>query len=214
MAIKLPRLPSGVPLVDPKTGAATAAFQHWWDLVCNEVESHITTLEVEALAAELSAATATAQTAADTANAAAATANTAAADAQDATDSNARFLKISNSNVTGLTITATDAGASVTVTFSAHTRHYADGTSVAVSGGSITGLSYSTHYWYYYDQASLAGGAVTYQATTTPPDSLTTAASGSHPDRHTVGDSATPAALAGPIAGFSVEPPTISGLWN
>jgi hypothetical protein len=206
MAIRLPRLPMGVPIIDPKTGIATAAYAVWWDQVLTEVESHITTLEVEALAASLAAATAAAAASATAANAAAATANTAATTAQAATDSNARFLSISNSNCSGITVTASDAGASATITISAHTRNYADGTSVAVTGGSVTGLAYSTQYYIYYDQASLAGGAVAYAATTVGPDAFTTDATGAHPDRHYVASAVTPAALGAPNTGAGAIP--------
>ncbi len=165
------------------------------------IETRVSDLEFEEAIAAAEAATTAAQAAADAAQTAADGADTAAAAAQDATDANARFLSISNSNVTGCTITATDAGANATVTISAHTRNYADGTSVAVTGGSVTGLAYSTQFFIYYDQTSLAGGAVTYAAVTSGPDAQPTAAGGSAPDRHYVGSVVTPAAAGGPILG-------------
>jgi hypothetical protein len=107
--------------------------------------------------------------------------------------------------VTGATITATDAGADVTITISAHTRHYPqpDGSTVdvAVSGGSLTGRAYSTTYYIYYDDPSRAGGAVTYQSTTSE---ATAAQIG---DRHTVGGVTTPAALGAPKTGGYTRPP-------
>lgn len=176
---------------------------------CDAIESHVSNLELQA--------------AIDTVNGLIDDTNDALASVSDATDAsaaatvaNARWLNIRNSNVTGLTITATDAGASVTVTFSAHQRNYTDGTSVAVSGGSITGLPYSTDEYFFYDQASLAGGAVVYQSTTNGPNSLTTDASGPFPDRHLLGSLTTPAALGGPVDGGTVIPPidtSIHGVW-
>jgi hypothetical protein len=207
MALKLPFLPSGVPIVDPKTGIPTLAFLKWWTDFKTAIESHVTALEFDAAIAAAAAATAAAA-------AAATAANTAATNAATATAADARFLSISNSNVTGCTISATDAGASATITISAHTRNYADGTSVAVAGGSVTGLAYSSHYYLFYDQASLAGGAVAYQATTVGTDALTTASTGAHPNRHLVGDTPTPAALGAAIPGDTVAPPTITGIWN
>lgn len=125
----------------------------------------------------------------------------AATSAQAATDANARFLKISSSTTTGLVITASDSGTDVTVNFSAHTRNYADGTSVAVNSGAITGLAYTTQYFFAYDQASLAGGVVTYEEYLSGPDAQTTAAGGAAPDRHYVGSVVTPAAAGGPTTG-------------
>lgn len=157
---------------------------------------------LEAAAAAQAAATA-ANAAAATAQAAATTANSAATAAATATAADARFLSISNSTTTGLTISATDAGADATITMSAHVRHYADGTTANVNGGTVTALAYSTQYFLYYDQASLAGGAVTYASTISGPTAQTTAASGAHPNRHYVGSVVTPAALgaASPGAG-------------
>lgn len=158
------------------------------------------------------AAAAAANAAAIAANAAAASANAAAATAQDTADEVAAVSELANSYVSGITITATDAGTDVTVTMSAHTRHYPqpDGSvsNVAVNGGSITALAYSTNYYIYYDQASRAGGAVTYQATT----SDTTAAQIG--DRHTVGFVSTPAAAGPPSGGTGTKPPGSGTLGN
>lgn len=206
MPLKLDRLKGNIPIGQVRDASGKVigtvypdqAYIRWDTDRCDRIEAETGSLEAAALA---QAAAATANAAAATAITAAATANTAADDAQAATDENARFLKISNSNTTGLTITATDAGANVTVSFSAHVRHYADGTSVSVSAGSITALAYSTQYFFAYDQASLAGGAVTYNAYTSGPTAQPTAAGGTAPDRHFVGSVVTPAALGAPIAG-------------
>lgn len=214
MAAKLPRLQIGNPIgyvkgdkvyIDP-------VFQRFIQTLLETLESRLGAVEL----AELNDAITAANDAADSAQAAADTANTAATDAQTATDANARWLKIRNSNVTGLTINAADAGTDVTVTFSAHQRNYTDGSSVAVAGGSITGLPYSTDEYFFYDQASLLGGAVTYQATTNAPDSLTTDATGAFPDRHFLGSMTTPAAGPGTTPGGIVIPPvdtSVHGVW-
>jgi hypothetical protein len=143
--------------------------------------------EIQAALAALDAATAAAQAAADNANAAA-TATTNA-------------TSLANSYVSGLTLTATDAGSSATITISAHTRVYGDGASVSVSGGSLTGLAYDTTYYIYYDQPSRAGGSVTYQSTTDPTLAAQTG------DRHVVGSTNTPLAAGAPIDGNPVLPP-------
>lgn len=192
MALKLPRLERLVALVD-KTGLPTRAFHQWWAAFAKAIEDAFNQL------ADTVALIAAAQAAADAANAAAASANAAA-------DSAAAQSALGNSGVTGATITGSDAGASATVTISAHTRVYGDGTSVAVTGGSVTGLAYSTLYYIYYDQASRLGGAVTYQATT----SDTTAAQTG--DRHLVGSVTTPAALAADTGGDYVGAPGLGSI--
>jgi hypothetical protein len=145
------------------------------------------------------------QAATAAANAAAAAADAAAVAAQTTADDITSANALGNSYVTGATITATDAGADVTITISAHTRHYPqpDGTTVdvAVSGGSLTARAYSTTYYIYYDDASRAGGAVAYQSTTSE---ATAAQIG---DRHTVGGVTTPAALGAAKTGGYTRPP-------
>jgi hypothetical protein len=194
MALKLPRLPQNQQLIDAN-GFPTTVFVLWWQSVVKQVETSINgiALALEAAGIALAAADA-AQTAADSADA-------AAVAAQDAADGVNAASSLANSYVTGLTITATDAGANVTITISAHTRVYGDGTSVAVTGGSLTGQPYSTLIYVYYDQASRAGGAVTYVATTNLDDVAQLG------DRHSVASVTTPAAAAPPNDGGGVRPP-------
>lgn len=194
LTFRMDRLDRDVAIVDGE-GKPTFQFQRKWQDTVEALVDAITLLADAVTAVE------DAQTAADAANAAAAAADAAAVAAQTAADTVTADSALANSYVTGLTLTATDAGASVTLTISAHTRVYGDGTSVAVSGGSVTGLAYSTDYRIYYDQASRAGGAVTYAATT----SITTAAQTG--DRHSVGAVPTPAAAAPPETGTPVFPP-------
>lgn len=196
MAFQLPRLPRTVQLVDGN-GYPTQAFQIWWKSFAAGIES-----EVGALAAADAA-----NAAAAAANAAAATANAAATTAQTTADAITTEANLVNSYVTGLTLGATDAGASASISISAHTRVYGDGTSVSVNSGNLTGLSYSTAYYIYYDQASRAGGAVTYASTTTAATSAQTG------DRHFVGVITTPAAAAGPTSGYGVSPPGIGDVY-
>ncbi len=127
---------------------------------------------------------------------------TAAGTANAAAESVTVSSALANSTVTGLTISAADAGSDVTITISAHTRVYGDGTTAAISGGTITGRPYSTNLWIFYDAPKGTTGAVTYQAATTVQGN----ASG-NPNRHFVGAVTTPAALGAPIDGFPVLPP-------
>lgn len=206
MVDQLPPLQIGSPIGYVKGDKVyiDTVFQRFIQTLLKVLASRLTAVELAVLQAQLEASIAVVETATEAAQTAADNANTAATVAQTATEDNARFLAISNSNVTGCTITATDAGASATIAISSHTRNYADGTSVAVTGtgGSpLTGLAYSTQYFIYYDQSSLAGGAVTYATTTNGPDAQPTAAGGSAPDRHYVGSAVTPAAAGGPVLG-------------
>ena len=69
----------------------------------------------------------------------------------------------------------------ITITIAAHTRHYGDGTTVEVDGGTLTGASASKQYFIYYDDEFRAGGAVTYQKTFVAADAVQDG------NRHTVG---------------------------
>lgn len=195
-AFRLPRLRDDVPIVDPKTGNPTVLFMRWIQSFAAQIEIEVGALEAAQIA---QAAAVTAQASAVTAQAAATTAQTSASTANS-------VASLTNSGTTGLTLTATDAGANVTITISAHDRVYGNGTTVAVNDGSLTGLAYSTTYFIYYDQASRAGGAVTYLSTT----SETTAAQTG--DRHLIGRVLTPAAAATPTTGNRVRAPGINGI--
>lgn len=196
MTLRLTRLGISDRIVNPD-GTPTQQFVRLYNKAMENIETAVNGLEtaltniidLNDLITEVETATTAAQAAADAANAAA--------------DASADATALQNSWVSGLTLTATDAGANVTITISAHTRNYADGTSVSVSGGSLTGRAYSTTYFIYYDQASRAGGAVSYQSTTTE---STAAQVG---DRHAVGRVLTPAALGGPESGVGPRPPGI-----
>lgn len=142
-------------------------------------------VEVDAALIEVSDATVAAQTAAD-----------------DTTAQN----NLTNSYPSTNPLSASDAGANATITIAGHDRIYGDGTSVAITGGSLTGLAYSTEYFVYYDDATRAGGAVTFASTT----SATTAAQTG--DRHLVGSVTTPAAAAPPTTGEAVQPPGVGDL--
>lgn len=102
-------------------------------------------------------------------------------------------------------LTATDAGADVTITVASHVRRYGDTSELAVTGGSLTGKAYSTTYAIYYDDETRADAAPTFVATT----DLETAQHNYVAGRHYVGTVTTPAAAGGPTTGGS--PPAGSG---
>lgn len=194
MAYRLARLPRNVSIVDAN-GLPSATFQKWWQSQVQDIELALNSLQdaIDAIAA--------AQAAADAANAAAATAEAAAASAQGAADAATLEQNLINSYVTGATITATDAGANVSVSVSSHTRVYGDGSTLAISGATLTGLAYSTLYYLYYIDATRADTTPTIQATTSQ---VTAAQTG---DTHLIGSVTTPAAAGAPTGGKYVSPP-------
>ncbi|MGE5566160.1 MAG: hypothetical protein ACM3YN_08400 [Parcubacteria group bacterium] len=210
MSLILPRLGSRVgPIVDAQ-GRPTQAFTKFWEAFAKAIETQEAAQDsaIEAIAAAQAAADAANAAAAD-AQAAAETADAAATSAQTVADAVDASASLNASYTTGLTISATDAGTDATITISAHTRIYGNGTSVSVSGGSVTALSYSTTYWLYYDDAARAGGSVTYHATTTDVDAFV---SPTNPDRHFVGAVQTPASGAGATTGAPIRPPGYSSI--
>lgn len=193
------------------SAATPLGVSTWTQRVAELLNANFADIEtlISGLASALAAVTA-AQAAATTAQAAATAAQTSADAAAATATTSAAETQLADSYVGGATITATDAGANVTITISAHTRYYpqANGTttSVAVSGGSVTAQPYSTLIYIYYDDPTRVGGAVTYLATTS---SLTAAQAGA---RHTVGSVTTPAALAAPAGGHTVAPRGIGSI--
>jgi hypothetical protein len=108
-------------------------------------------------------------------------------------DSSQRFAATASTltyRPTSNPLTATDAGSNATVSIAAFTMRTSSKGDVSINSGSITALSYSTLYFIYYDDPTLAGGAVTYNATTTK----VTAIQGS--GRFFVGSILTPKATA------------------
>ncbi len=191
--LRLPRLPEG-------WSEQPQLFERYWDEAMSQIEKTLNAIlalpEIQEGLAELDEAIVAVGEATEVA--------LAAADAaQAAADQTTSATALANSYPTGVTITATDAGASATITISAHSRVYGTTppTTVAVAGGSITGLAYDTAYFIYYDQASRLGGTVTYVATT---DQTTVAQTG---DRHSVGAAVTPVAAGGPLPGYKTTPP-------
>jgi hypothetical protein len=170
----------------PPTQPPWDQFQIWWQQVIEAITGEFGALEA-AVAAQ--AAAAAAQATADAAQSEADTVN--------------RNDSISTSWTSpGTILSASDAGSDATITIANHTRKYTDASSKSVTGGSITGLAYSTTYTVYYDQVSRAGGAVTYHATTDPNVGLANAAAG----RHWCGKITTPASGGGGTSG-GVDPP-------
>lgn len=99
-------------------------------------------------------------------------------------------------------LTSTDAGASATVSISAHGLDMSSGT-ISYNAGSITGLSYATTYYIYALDPTYAGGAVTYLSTTDTTDVV------SNVGTYYVGSITTlNESVAGSISGITKASPT------
>lgn len=100
----------------------------------------------------------------------------AAQDANDATASVSREAALQGSYIDPDSVLS---ASTTTITIAAHTRKYADGTSVAVAGGSVPVSAPGDVDYVFYDDPSRAGGAVAYVVALAQP-----VQSG---DRHVVG---------------------------
>jgi hypothetical protein len=195
-SFRLDRLSSSFSIVT-KDGRPSQSFQFRDTKVLEKIEAAF-----DALAARLTdIETINAQLAAQLAQIIA-----AQSDATDAAREAARINSYPNPGV-GI-VTASDAGTDATVTIANHTRVYPvqgsiDVPDVAITGGSITGLAYSTTYFIYYDDTTLADTTPTFQATTVSADAQVGAAAG----RHFVGYVTTPASGGGSTSGGGGAPP-------
>lgn len=185
MPLKLPRFDQHVSLVDEQ-GKPTQTFHRWWQEIAKNLESTFNDLEQAVLDI---------QEALDTAEAAAREA--------------ARINSYTNP---GSVLSATDAGSDATITVANHTRIYpvqgiVDVADVAITGGTITGLAYSTTYYVYYDDTTLASTTPTYLTTTVAADAQVGAAAG----RHCLGYITTPAAGGGGTSGSGTGVPGGTG---
>jgi hypothetical protein len=205
--LKLPRLNINVPIAEVRNGKIypTAAFVRWWQLNAEAIEARLTAVELaiiedalDTIAAAVVVVEAGVIAVADGVADAQAAADTAQSTIDDAATAQALADSFTDAAIVG---DASTAEASIT----AHTRYYADGSSVAVNSGTITGLTLGAYYYIYYDQASRLGGAVTYVATTVAGDAQPSTA---NPNRHSVGSVLMPALISDPpLPGFPTYPP-------
>lgn len=126
----------------------------------------------------------------------------------DATAAAREEARINSYPLPSSVLSASDAGATATISIAAHTRVYPvqgdiDVPDLSVGSGSITGLSFSTKYYVYYDDTTLADTTPSYLATTT----ASTAQVGSAAGRHLVGVVTTPADGGSGTSGEGPLPP-------
>ncbi len=192
--LRIPTLTQRNPIVD-KEGRPTVEFLR----TINDALAQLVN------AANAQAAADAAQTAAINAQAAALAANNAANNANATAFTVQGQANLANSYPDGVTFSATDAGTNATITVAAHNRVYGDGSSVPVSGGSVTGVAFGTFGYVIYQDPARAGGAVTYTFTT---DAATAAQQG---NTHTIGSITTPADGGADTVGNPVLPPGPGG---
>lgn len=164
--LKLPMLPQDQAIVDAD-GKPSISFSQFWQQAMRRIEASVNGIAAALAAAGVAqAAAVAAQTAADTANTAAEAASTAAGDAGGMANANAREQALVNSYIEPASVlTATP----TTITIAAHTRHYADGTSIAVSAGTVAATAAGDTDYVSYSDSTRAGGAVAFVASVDGP---------------------------------------------
>lgn len=163
---RLPRLPSNATLVDD-SGKPTASMQQWWQQVVQQIENAVALIvKLTGVQDQFDQALQQAQQATQQAKDAADAAKAAADAAKAQTDATKREAAIQGSYIDPASVlTATP----TTITIAAHTRMYADGTSAAISGGTIAATSAGDTDYVFYVDVPRTGGSVTYQVSTDPP---------------------------------------------
>lgn len=205
---RLPRIPKGFRIVDPKTGLVAETFRLWWQSLVVKLEAQETAQDdLLAEIADILDITDDLDAAVDAVEAAVIVAEAAADAAQASADDANSVASLTGSGVTPNPLSATDAGADATIIVDAHTRVYGDGATLAIAGPvNLTGRAYSTTYFVYYDDPTRADTTPSYQTTTSE---ATAAQTG---DRHLVGMVLTPAAAAPDNDGDHVRPPGVGGI--
>lgn len=176
MAIRLSTFSLANPIVDLANGRATVDFMRWINDNTKMIQNTITS--DEQFTADIAFSIQQAGIAVTTAQA-----------AQAAALAQTRESNLVNSYVDPSTVLSTSISTDMTtgiITVADHHRVYADGTRVAVTGGTLTGLALATYYYVTYIDAARTGGMVSYTAT------ANSAAAAQGNDRHLVGSALTP----------------------
>lgn len=193
--LKIAKLIVGNKVVDPATGAPTTAFLRALNDTFGNIESAVNSIkqQTDDIAFSLSQA---------------GIAITSAAEALATARAAGNEANLVNSYVDPLSVITTAVSTTddtkADVVIANHTRRYGDGTSVAVTGATITGLALNTTYYFSYMDTTRAGGAVTYNYTTDP---LT---AGQGMGKHSVGNINTPSTSTSPPGeGGGPRPPGV-----
>lgn len=159
------------PIVDV-AGRPQPAFVQSFNNSISNIEAQVTSLEE--LITEVVAANGlvtAAQGSADTAQAAATQAQQYVATTQAQVTQTALLVALMGSFTSPQNVvTAVANGTNAVITVAPHERRYANGSVVAVAGGSITGLALSTAYSVFYSDSAHVGGTVSFGASTSRQD--------------------------------------------
>jgi hypothetical protein len=161
-AIRVATLQQSIPIVDGQ-GRPTVAFV---TLINNNTGNVVATLNAISSIPEIQQALQGINDATQAAQEAAADAALAAGQAQQQTDATKREAALQGSYIDPASVLT---ASPTTITIAAHTRRYADGTSVAVNGGSVAATAQGDTDYVSYSDPQRAGGAVTYVVSTTAP---------------------------------------------
>lgn len=160
--VRTAQLQQSIPIVDGQ-GRPTPAFV---TLINTNNGNVVAAVNALAAVPEIQAALQGLDDATQAAQQAASNAAQAAGQAQQQTDATKREAALQGSYIDPASVLT---ASPTTITIAAHTRRYADGTSVPVNSGTVPATGQGdTDYVYYVDQTR-AGGAVTYAVSTTAP---------------------------------------------
>jgi len=193
--LRIARFIAGNRIVDSTTGAPTTAFLRQLNDMVSNITSAVNSLKStqDDLIATIEAA---------------GIALTTAEAAHDLAIAQGKSASLIASYVDPASVLTSDVDPSdstkARITIADHTRKYGDGTSVSVTGGTITGLLQATDYYITYMDTAFAGGTVTYEAQA----SYLTAAQDNPTGQHTCGDIMTVATSSSPpTTGPGTRPP-------
>jgi hypothetical protein len=191
--LKLARFSIGQAIVDIKTGAATTAFLRWLNDSVSTIQSAQN--DTDQLVRDIAFSLEQAGIAITTAN-----------EAKAAAVASGREAALVNSYVdpSDAITTSLDGTTAAKITIANHTRVYGDGTSVSVTGATITGLALSSQYFLTYLDPTRTGGSVAYSA------SQDSSAAGQGGAQHLVGGIVTPSSTGtGGGGGGTTRPPGV-----
>jgi hypothetical protein len=164
--LRVPTLTQQAPIVEPSRKPTIAFLRTMNDIITRIVQVVNAIVEVLDIQEQLRAALDQAEQAIVVAQAAADTAQAAAETAQQQADATKREAALTGSYIDpDVVLTASP----TLITIAAHIRYYADGTSVAVDGGTAIATAPGEINYISYEDTARAGGMVTYLVTSDPP---------------------------------------------
>lgn len=184
--LRLDRLRNNIGIIDPKTGFPTSQYQAQTQRDKESIEQSINALSQSVLAIQ-------------SALAQAAEANRKAEQAADSVAVVQAETRLQGSYTSPQNAVTADSAGNITI--ASHTRVYTDGTSVAITGGALSGFAIGNAVGVYYDDPTFANPAPTFLADTGGGEAVQTNT------RHVVGFVVIPGAGDPPASGDGPTPP-------